>query len=207
MLEKGGYFTLSNNENEGYNILSAWWQSPDHDMHSWVHSCTVGYAIACFSITWIRSCLEISQINTVHMVKSVQLHICLYNCVSWRCENVVLTPIPRYWLKWNILACILMSSLPGFRHWWMQAKCYSFSNLYSRFFLTLPHRIFKCTISISLIAVRLGEKISHDLVKLTSVLKVCIVPQQALANSSWQIHNMIFCFLVSLLWGLVFAFL
>ncbi len=58
-----------------------------------LRSCTVGYAVAWFSITWIRS-----QFSTVHMVKSVQLHISLCNCISWHCDNVVPTPTP-----WNSL--------------------------------------------------------------------------------------------------------
>ncbi len=47
-----------------------------------VRSCTVGYTVTCFSITCVHSCMIISQFSTVHMVKLVQLHIFLSNCVS-----------------------------------------------------------------------------------------------------------------------------
>ncbi len=49
---------------------------------SGVHSCTVGYTVALFYIIWICGCIVISQLRTVHMVKSVQLHIILLcNCI------------------------------------------------------------------------------------------------------------------------------
>ncbi len=49
---------------------------------SGVRSCTVGYAVALYSIIWIHSCMVISQFSTVHIVKSVQVHMFLCNCVA-----------------------------------------------------------------------------------------------------------------------------
>ncbi len=59
-----------------------------------ISSCTVGYTVTWFSITWVRSCMIICQLSIVHMVKSVELHIILCNCVSWSCDNLVPAPTP-----------------------------------------------------------------------------------------------------------------
>ncbi len=51
-------------------------------------SCTVRYTVTQLSIIWVRSLMVISQFSTVHMVKSVQLHLFLCNCVSWS-DNLI----------------------------------------------------------------------------------------------------------------------
>ncbi len=58
-------------------------------LHSWICSCTVEYAVALFDITRVRSCIIISHFSTVHIVKSVQLHLFLHNYISWCCDNLV----------------------------------------------------------------------------------------------------------------------
>ncbi len=59
-----------------------------------VRSYTFRYAVASFFITWVRSCMVISQVSTVHMVKLMQLHILLCNCVSWSSNNLIHAPTP-----------------------------------------------------------------------------------------------------------------
>ncbi len=62
-------------------------------LHSWVRSCTVGCAVAQFSITLVCNCMVISQFSTVYMVKSVQLHIFWCNNVLWHFDNLVPAPV------------------------------------------------------------------------------------------------------------------
>ncbi len=53
-----------------------------------VCSCTVGYAVVCFSISWWCTCIVICQFSTMYKVKSVQLPVVLYNCISCHCDNL-----------------------------------------------------------------------------------------------------------------------
>ncbi len=63
-----------------------------------IRRCPIVYAVACLTITWVCSCMVISQVNTVNMVTSVQLHIFLCNCISWCCDNIVPAPTPEVWI-------------------------------------------------------------------------------------------------------------
>ncbi len=87
------------------NIVVTCLNKPDHKMvspvlpqcataTSWYTVVRTSFCITfpclkLFSISWIRSCMVISQFSTVHIVKSVQLHIFLCDCISWRYDNLV----------------------------------------------------------------------------------------------------------------------
>ncbi len=85
-------------------------------VQKWGQAVAVGYAVVLFSIIWICRCMVVSQFSTLHMVKTVELHIFLYNCISCRCDNLI--PAPTPWYLETYLSSALWDKLDEMNLWW-----------------------------------------------------------------------------------------